>query len=87
MNANRRELVDEKLCWLVQHTAYGRLGRRVATRKTLPQRFLIATTASRVFQQSISDHQCPSVVKNLIRNIRVHSRPFAVSKMPFYGPS
>jgi hypothetical protein len=30
MNANRRELADEKLCWLAQHTAHGRVGRRVA---------------------------------------------------------
>jgi hypothetical protein len=32
----------------------GRVGRRVASRKTLLQRFPIATTAGKVFQQSIS---------------------------------
>jgi hypothetical protein len=65
----------------------GSVGRRVATRKALLLRFLIATTVSRVFQQSISDHQCPSVVKNLIRKISVHSRSFAVFKTNLYGPT
>jgi hypothetical protein len=44
-------------------------GRRVATRKTLLQRFLIATTASRVFQQHIRVHLRPSAVKNPIRGL------------------
>jgi hypothetical protein len=45
------------------------------TEALLP-RFLIATTASSVFQSPspISDNQCSSVVKSPIRNIRVHSR-------------
>ena len=51
--------------------------------ETLLQRFLLATTASSVFQQpaNLSDNQCPSVVKNPIRNIRVNSRPFAVKNI------
>jgi hypothetical protein len=41
--------------------------------KALLKCFLLATTASRVFQQPISGYQCPSVVKNLFR-IRDHPR-------------
>jgi hypothetical protein len=68
MNANRRELIDEKLCWIAQHTAHG----RVSCSQRRP---------SKVFQQSISVHQCPSAVKNLIRKIRVYSRSFAVKNL------
>jgi hypothetical protein len=50
MNANGHELPDEKLCCLAQHTAHGRVGRRVAT-ESAAQRLLIATTAGKVFPQ------------------------------------
>jgi hypothetical protein len=40
----------EKLCCCAAH-GQGRVGRRVASRKTLQQRFLIATTAGKVFPQ------------------------------------
>jgi hypothetical protein len=53
-----------KNCAAFAAHAARRVGRRVASRKTLLQRFLIATTASRVFQQPI----------------RVYSRSFAVKK-------
>jgi hypothetical protein len=51
-------MADEKLCCCAAH-GLGRVGRRVASRKTLLQRFLIATTASKVFlqPQNISANQ------------------------------
>jgi hypothetical protein len=81
MNANTRELTDEKLCWLAQHTAHGRVGRLVASRKRCGSASCSQRRPSRVFQQSISVHECPSVVENLIRKIRVHSRSFAVKNL------
>jgi hypothetical protein len=43
----------EKL-WCCAAHGQGRAGRRVASRKTLPQRFLIATAAGKVFPQPLN---------------------------------
>jgi hypothetical protein len=51
LTADEREytqMVDEKLCCCAAH-GQGRVGRRVASRKTLLQRFLRVTTAGKVF--------------------------------------
>ena len=62
MDANERELADEKLCWLTQHTAFGRIGRRVV-RGSATAAFPARNDGNKVFQQPITAHQCPSVVK------------------------
>jgi hypothetical protein len=91
MNANRREWLT-KTVLLAQHTAPGRVA--VGLRqKALLQRFLIATTASRVFPQpvNISVNPCYprendpelSAYQPLISGqklIRVYSCSFAVKK-------
>jgi hypothetical protein len=70
-------MADKKLCCdrSTRPKAVLAVGLR---QKTLRPRFLIATTASKVFQQPISAHQCPLVVKNLIREISVNPRKSAV---------
>jgi hypothetical protein len=51
MNTNRREWLLKNYAASAAH-GQGRVGRRVAPESTA-QRFLIATTASRVFQQPV----------------------------------
>jgi hypothetical protein len=52
--------------------------------KALPKCFLLATTASMVFQQPISAHQCPLVVKN---PIRIRDHPFYPREQSLIGIS
>jgi hypothetical protein len=47
--------------------------------KALPRRFLLATTANRVFQQPIRDHSCLFAVKKRIESVIIRL-PFVASE-------